>query len=363
MLLRSLLYRVRDVFLIHRATGVLLLHRGRAATVRDPQLVPAMLTAIQDFVRDSFTGLAPAAGGAADLETIQAGEFTLWIQHGPQAVLAGVVEGVAPRQLRTVFQEANEEFHREYAGALERFDGDPGPLEPAEPILDRCLLGQANPGERKRGSGVWRWTAAGVAAAALVAAAIWLGAARWRFEKLVDQVRREEGVLVTASGVAGWNRYFVEGLKDPLSADLGRYQATSGLDARQVEWRWRPYASLEPGLVARREILAAVDQLAALELRYDRAKTDPPALELDQAAQAIRRLAAASEQARRFWRVTVEGAADELGDPGVNRRIAEERAGRVRTELVARGIPPDRITTRVTMGGKRRRVSFEAVRL
>ena len=52
VLLRSLLYRVEQVFLIHRKTGLLLVHAEKsAAAMKDPEMVSGMLTAIQDFVR------------------------------------------------------------------------------------------------------------------------------------------------------------------------------------------------------------------------------------------------------------------------------------------------------------------------
>ena len=100
VMLRSLLYRVEQVFLIHRSTGLLLAHRAAdTAVVKDAAMVSAMLTAIQDFVQDSF-----GANQAEKLETMQVGEFTVWIQHGPSAILAGLLRGSPPIGLAAVFQ-------------------------------------------------------------------------------------------------------------------------------------------------------------------------------------------------------------------------------------------------------------------
>jgi hypothetical protein len=56
VLLRTLIYRVEQVFLIHKHTGLLLQHvAGPAATSGDPDMISSMLTAIQDFVHDAFT--------------------------------------------------------------------------------------------------------------------------------------------------------------------------------------------------------------------------------------------------------------------------------------------------------------------
>ena len=96
VLTRSVRYRVEQVFLIHRDTGLLLLHAARAdQIVQDSELVSGMLTAIQDFIRDSFTG-----AGGQEVETIELDEFNLWVQHGPAAILAAVVSGTPPPELR-----------------------------------------------------------------------------------------------------------------------------------------------------------------------------------------------------------------------------------------------------------------------
>ena len=58
VLLRTLVYRVEQVFLIHRETGLLLQHvsAGPRRASQDADMVSGMLTAIRDFVQDSFGG-------------------------------------------------------------------------------------------------------------------------------------------------------------------------------------------------------------------------------------------------------------------------------------------------------------------
>src|SRR5580704_2317619 len=72
VVLRSLLYRVEQVFLIHRNTGLLLQHVAAysvpAAETRDPEMVSGMLTALQDFSRDSISG-----AGSEPLENFRLG--------------------------------------------------------------------------------------------------------------------------------------------------------------------------------------------------------------------------------------------------------------------------------------------------
>src|SRR5580692_11994051 len=55
VMMHSLLYRVEQVFLIHRETGLVLNHVvAPSAPAQDASMVAGMLSAIQQFVRDSF---------------------------------------------------------------------------------------------------------------------------------------------------------------------------------------------------------------------------------------------------------------------------------------------------------------------
>ncbi|HSX83426.1 MAG TPA: hypothetical protein VLQ80_33345 [Candidatus Saccharimonadia bacterium] len=124
VLLHTLSYRVEQVFLIHKETGLLLQHMvAESVPGQDGEMISGMLTAIQDFMQDSFGG----AEGES-LDTVEYGDRTLWIEQGPQAILAGVVRGNAPRELKTVFQEALESIHFEMREALGSFQGDASPF-------------------------------------------------------------------------------------------------------------------------------------------------------------------------------------------------------------------------------------------
>ena len=75
VLRHSLIFRVEEILLIHRETGLLLQHVGVDPSKEESRdMVAGMLTAIQDFARDSFSS---AAGDT--LETMQLGELTVWI--------------------------------------------------------------------------------------------------------------------------------------------------------------------------------------------------------------------------------------------------------------------------------------------
>ena len=97
VLLHTLLYRVEQVFFIHGETGLVLAHaQDEGAESRDVDMVSGMLTAIQDFVRDCF-----ARGQAGHLESLRLGDFTIYVEHSPQAYLACVLRGTPPQTSET----------------------------------------------------------------------------------------------------------------------------------------------------------------------------------------------------------------------------------------------------------------------
>jgi hypothetical protein len=148
VLSHTLLYRVEQVFLIHRKTGLLLQHVvGSTVAVQDAGMVSSMLTAIRDFVQDSF-----GTQSEEFLDNFQVGELTVMVEQGPQALLAALIRGTAPKDLRVVFQETIEQIHLAHAQALDEFDGDAIPLEQTRPHLEDCLRSQIGslPGQQRR---------------------------------------------------------------------------------------------------------------------------------------------------------------------------------------------------------------------
>ena len=207
VLAHTLLYRVEQVFLIHQRTGLLLRHLcAPHIRAEDAGMVSAMLTAIQDFARDSFR--APAG---ETLHTLEIGELIVWVESSPFATLAALIRGQAPYEFRAVLQNALENIHREQGAALESFDGDASAFELAQPHLESCLRAQfAQP---KKKSSAKLLLLGGVAVALL---AVWLGSVirdRQRWAGYVQRLKTEPGIVVTESG-KHWGRYFVAGLRD-----------------------------------------------------------------------------------------------------------------------------------------------------
>lgn len=246
VLLKTLLYRVEQVFLIDRKSGLLLQHvQAETDGVRDADMVSGMLTAIRDFVQDSFK-----VSEQASLEALEVGDLHVWIEPGPHAILAAVIRGTAPRDYRRTLQDALETIHLQFSERLVAFSGDATVFDDSRPTLEACLQTQFRAEERKsRTRGAWMLF--GLAAAALL---VWLGLsyrANMRWASYLQALRAEPGLtVVSAERRSG--RFVVTGLRDPLAADPASFLGAAGLSADDVEGRWTPYHALNPEIVLAR---------------------------------------------------------------------------------------------------------------
>jgi outer membrane protein OmpA-like peptidoglycan-associated protein len=250
VLLHTLLYRVEQVFLIHRETGLLLQHVvAGTSSIQDADMVSGMLTAIQDFVHDSFSSQQ-----SDTLETMQVGGLTVWIEQGPRAILAGVIRGNAPQELRTVFHETLERIHLEFATELETFEGDSSVFDPTREYLEACLQFQYDQ-SRQVGATKKRITPARVIAALLLGVILVWGffylRERWRWGNYLSRLKSEPGIVVTDAQKNWWS-YSIAGLRDPLAADPQALLAEAKLNPEKVESHWEPYHSLTPQFVVTR---------------------------------------------------------------------------------------------------------------
>jgi hypothetical protein len=131
---------VTEIFLIHRETGLLLLHISRdPEAASDSDLISSMLTAIRDFAHDAF-----GRGQEGHLEEIEYGERHILIETAQRAYLAVVVDGIEPPGFRGAMREQIIEVNHTYEAALRDYDGNPTPLAPAEGPL-RSLMTAREP--------------------------------------------------------------------------------------------------------------------------------------------------------------------------------------------------------------------------
>lgn len=283
----TLVYQVEHVFLIHSHSGLLISHvAAEDAASQDPQLVSSMLTAIQDFVRDSFQGSEKQA-----VDTLRLGDLRLWCEAGPLAMLVAVIRGNPPEDLRGKLRDVLARIHDERRQTLETFDGDTSGLPDIEAHLADCAaLRQEGRRVVQRGFpwyvfalafvllalagglGLWRWDVAlkREQEQARIAAVQAQEQARIAFEQArvladeaerraaelqrwsdyLDRLRAEPGIVITEAAAHG--KFVVAGLRDPLAADPAAILRESGVDPARVISRWQPYQALDAVFVLKR---------------------------------------------------------------------------------------------------------------
>ena len=237
VMLKTLLYRVEQIFLIHKETGLLLQHvTADRKNTQDADMVSAMLTAIEDFVEDSFT-----TPDGATLDSLKMKGFTVWIEHSPDALIAGVIRGNPPLALRETFSETIEEIQYKYETELNNFEGDPEAFEDARLILKRCLQFQANEKNQKT-SGFLKPLNITVA---IFGTLLLLGVAYfswqyWLWSGYVKQLKAEPGIVVAESDF-GFLSHSITGMRDPLSRQPGEIRKEFGFEENDIDETWRLY--------------------------------------------------------------------------------------------------------------------------
>lgn len=117
--LRSALpFQVHEMLLIHRESGLLLLHRSFTGTLPDADLISGMLTAIRSYVQDSFGIQADGS-----LDAISYGEMRIIIEEGSAAVLAVVSKGIEPNGFQERMRQQLSALHAALGSVLRAYDG------------------------------------------------------------------------------------------------------------------------------------------------------------------------------------------------------------------------------------------------
>ncbi len=339
-LTHSLSYRVEQVFLIHRETGLLLGHLAfTTGILENADLVSGMLTAVQDFVRDSFGRMK-----TEDLEVMEVGEFKLWLQHGPLVLLAAVVSGQPPPELRQVFEREVEAIHRDFGPALQAFDGDSSAFEATHANLQRCLLGGQRARLRRSYKAVWTVALLLLLAVAALAAVRIRDNRRWT--RYVDRLRSEPGIVVIGEQ-RHWLSYAVTGLRDPLAVDPRLLLAGSKLTERRVVERWEPYQSLDPKFEGMRKLDLEKAALERQVLHFDLNLAQLPMSQfnvLETVEDEITSLRQIADANGLQLRIEIFGHTDRTGKEDRNAQLSQARAGTISTALIQRGIPSSMLT-------------------
>jgi len=245
VLSKSLVFEVDQVFLIHHTTGLLLSHVERdGGSSQNPDMVSSMLTAIDDFVNDSFT-----PGEDQTLGSIEVGSVSIWLSKSPNVILALAITGNAPSSLHATMHETLEQIESQYADALASFNGDVSAFESMQNILYDCLTSQYQSPTKKFSAKFWIFSLILISFTGY-----WIGTGLYE-SKLRDDylaiLDSEPGYAVTSSrDVDGF--FQVKGLRDPLARLPAQILKESQLKFDSVVHLFRPYQSLEDALILKR---------------------------------------------------------------------------------------------------------------
>lgn len=136
MALRNALpFVVRELFLIHRESGLLLLHNSNQPEEgSDSDIIGSMLTAIRDFAEDAF-----GRGEKVELNQIQYGDQSILIEVAHRVYIAAVVQGIEPPHFREQMRETMITIEHQHAELLQAYSGDAEPFTASAAIFGALL--------------------------------------------------------------------------------------------------------------------------------------------------------------------------------------------------------------------------------
>ncbi|MBU3004857.1 OmpA family protein [Paraglaciecola arctica] len=240
-------FRVEQVFLIHRETGLLLNSVSLGLELEaDADMVSSMLTAINDFVSDSFN--TNTGKVEQNLDVVRTDDFTLLLKKGPKASVVAAITGNMPQGVANQLQTTLEEIHKLYDKELDKFDGDSIPFNNSEHQLRDCLMTVLKP---EHDSSKKPWMAWTVVLLILLGCGFLL-VKRWNSHELMNQVRlidNAPGILLTSIETSGLEQIQLEVLRDPASVSIQEWLELNGIDSNLVIFKERAYLSLDPLLI------------------------------------------------------------------------------------------------------------------
>ncbi len=246
VMLKTLLYRVEQVFLIHKKTGLLLEHVSQnPQDTEDGDMVSAMLTAITDFAHDSFK-----TDEDATLDSFKISGLNVWIESSPDGILAAVIRGNPPLELRETFTLTIEKLQFAFEREFDSFNGDADIFAGARPVLQECLLFQT---EEAKKPGILSPSNFVLGTLGLICLIVggYFALDYWRWSGLLETVRNEPGYVLTDYD-RGWFTHSVSGLRDPLSKNSLEFLSPNGYDESDIQFMWREFQDSDPRFVIER---------------------------------------------------------------------------------------------------------------
>lgn len=247
VMLRSFVYKVEQVFLIHKETGSLLQHVSAIDEEKDADMVSGMFTAISDFVQDSFN-----VKGKSTLDSIHINELTVILEDAPLATIAIVIRGSAPKGIRDDLRHILELIHLEQRDVLVDFDGDTDHFKRSRPHLEGCLVSRQREKEDKK----FFTAQIAVLLTAVIVIIIWWLFFSYQYESnwnnYVEKLRQEPGIAITNVREDSGHMH-ITGLRDPLSRTPQEIRDESvPISEDNISYHFEYYQALVPEFILKR---------------------------------------------------------------------------------------------------------------
>ncbi len=246
LLLHSLAYQVEQVFLIQQHTGLLIAHvQSEQAIIKDPDMISAMLTAIQDFILDSFDSTQDK------LSSMSLGDLTVRLYQGPQATLATVIRGNLPAQQHETHQNTLEQIHLLFNAELEQYNGNPESFNGVKSYLQDCLVSRFKR-EQKKSNPLFSWKIR------IILFILILGLLSFIFN-LIQENKQWHYLEQSINQEVGWilqnidkKTHQVHILRDPLARSIPDFLHQIPQKIKNIKWQQRPFLSLQKDILKKR---------------------------------------------------------------------------------------------------------------
>ena len=124
-----------DTMFLIKKNGLLLSHISKSESDIDKDILSGMLTAVQDFVEDSF-GDKTGCGGLGKLEYR---DIVIIIEHGKEHYLAGILKGKDQEIIRRDMAELIHSLEEDYIELLSSWEGRVSDMGPLKAIINEFM--------------------------------------------------------------------------------------------------------------------------------------------------------------------------------------------------------------------------------
>ena len=261
---QTFVFKVEQVFLIHKDTGNLL--KSVVAdnfNEEDADLVSAMLTAINDFVADSFNRSDDRT--EQHLDTVKTDDFTLLVRQGPQAILVAAVSGNISREATSQLQITLEEIQRIYLTDLKEYTGDSKPFDTADALLQDCLLAEVRDEHQKTSKKpIFGW----LLVVGVLGIMAWYSFGWWSASHTINKINELEqppGVLIQKLAADGRYDIKLYAMRDPAAQEIGAWLSQNSIEQKYISVAETPFISMDKELITQK-ISTIVDEYETIDI-------------------------------------------------------------------------------------------------